>query len=380
MNNKITYERDVYKSYMKIPSEDEDSYDEKIICKKRIKGTIPFEKCYISGEKEYWYDISGKQALDSYLKINSLGREVFENLILGICNQLEILEWNLVDVSCLTMVPECIFLNNTGEEIFFVLYPKSKGDTFLELQRLIEYLLTKLNHEDKEVVQLAYEIYEITLNNGYSVADLKEVLLKKRLQKENEEDARIDMEQTLKEQQIGNMLEAKKEKKSIENEIYNQLEEKLHVLYEKVSALLNGKSIDWTKRTKDNKEDIPYVIYPEEEEKTTFEIHPTVCLTATREEPKGILIYEGLGDYQDFEIAQQICVIGKSHRVKLQINRETISQFHARIDFENGIYYIEDMNSTNGTYVNEEILSYKERKELSSGDVIRFADVKYRFL
>lgn len=38
------------------------------------------------------------------------------------------------------------------------------------------------------------------------------------------------------------------------------------------------------------------------------------------------------------------------------------------------------MNSTNGTFVNDEMLNYKEQRELSPGDVLRFADVKYRFL
>ena len=48
--------------------------------------------------------------------------------------------------------------------------------------------------------------------------------------------------------------------------------------------------------------------------------------------------------------------------------------------FRSQEFYIEDLNSTNGTFVNDEVLAYKEKKLLKSNDIVRFADVKYRFV
>ena len=62
------------------------------------------------------------------------------------------------------------------------------------------------------------------------------------------------------------------------------------------------------------------------------------------------------------------------------IGKDTISRFHAVINKENQEFYIEDLNSTNGTFVNDEVLAYKEKKLLKSNDIVRFADVKYRFV
>jgi pSer/pThr/pTyr-binding forkhead associated (FHA) protein len=62
------------------------------------------------------------------------------------------------------------------------------------------------------------------------------------------------------------------------------------------------------------------------------------------------------------------------------IAKDTISRYHARIECENSDYYLEDLNSTNGTFVNEKQLTYKEKRKLESNDIIRFADVKYRFV
>ena len=42
------------------------------------------------------------------------------------------------------------------------------------------------------------------------------------------------------------------------------------------------------------------------------------------------------------------------------------------------IYYIEDMNSTNGTYLNGERLIANERKEIKKDDVVLVATLPYK--
>jgi len=364
---KTTYERSVNQSFMKIVAVEKECLDEKLMLRKNYRGILPVEKCYVNGAGEYWYDISGKQALDTYCKVNSIGKDFFEMLILRICSQIEILGWNLIDTSCLVMDPEYIFVNHSGEDISFVLYPNPKKDFFEELQRLMEYLLTKLNHEDKEGILQPYRIYEMSLSKDYDIEDLKQVILSGR-EKELPE---VSVEKnTCKES-----IEEEREGEPISNEdILQQITEKIKGVLDKFKMMLGDK--------RENKEEIPMVVYPEEEEEENGMaiVNPTICLTATLQEAMGHLLYEGKGDYPDFELEKEMCILGKNPRVKLYLNRETISQFHAKFDYCEETYYIEDMNSTNGTYVNDETLNYKEKKALSPGDVIRFADVKYRFL
>lgn len=374
INREITYERDISKSYMKIPSIMEENLDEKLIFRRNYQGVIPVEKCYVNGSGQYWYNISGKQALDAYCRVNPINQSFFETLILRICNQLEVLEWNLIDTNCLVVDPELIFVNNRGEDISFILYPNSKNNFFEELQQLIEYLLTKLNHSDKDAVQAAYGIYEMTLKEGYSIADLKNTILDRR---EKWEPEHLQVKEEI------SYHSSEKQASKVTNQKETViLKEKLTELYERVKEILKSKPGEMQPSKKENrKEEIPTVIYPEDEiEEEELTIHPTVCIGSSFGEPMGMLIYEGTGNYTDFEVGKTICVIGKNHRARMRIERETISQFHAKIDYIDGTYYIEDMNSTNGTYVNEEVVNYKEKKTLKSGDIIRFADVKYRFL
>lgn len=397
INREITYERDINKSYMKIPAVIEICFDEKLIFLKNYTGCIPVEKCFVNGQGQYWYNITGKQALDAYCRANQVGLNFFETLILRICSQLEILEWNLIDTNCLMIDPELIFLNNKGDEISFVLYPCSNIDFFKDLQQLLEYLLTKLNHEEKEAVKAAYKIYEMTLSETYSIADLKDAILK---EKSNREQPDKELPSNFKEKNKAGISNTFEDRNIVNKEInythrmtqdrglavkesttYNySIEEKLTGLFERTKQLLHINPSGKIKNKVQPKEEIPMVVYPEDEEvQEILEIHPTICMASSFGKARGLLLYEGCGEYKDYELKQSICFIGKSLKVHMLIERETISQIHAKIEYIDDTYYIEDLNSTNGTYLNDTLLNYKERKILQPGDMVRFADVKYRF-
>lgn len=358
INREITYERNINNSYMKIPAVIDASLDEKLIFRRSYQGFLPMEKCYVNGVGQYWYNISGWQALDAYCRMHPIHQDFFETIILRICSQLEILEWNLIDTNCLVIDPELIFVSHNGEQVSFILYPDTKGNFLDELQQLMEYLLTKLNHGDKEEVHNVYKIYNMTHTEGYSLSAIKQEILGMRTHVEMVEEETIIFE----------------EKISITEKEAPVLEQKLQGLLEWIKEILPIK--------KEEKEEIPDVVYPEDEIEEVIEmtINPTICLASNNGVARGVLVYEGMKDYPDFELTQDTCMLGKNPSVKCYINRETISQFHAKFEYCDKTYYIEDMNSTNGTFINDQMLNYKERKALASGDVLRFADVKYRFL
>ena len=108
-------------------------------------------------------------------------------------------------------------------------------------------------------------------------------------------------------------------------------------------------------------------------------IHPTVCLTGLNGQASGELRYMGSENYADIQLKSGSTRIGHGNDADVNIDRETVSQLHARIYKEEDDFYIEDLNSTNGTFVNEKPLAYKEQKKLSCNDIVQFADIRYRF-
>ena len=69
--------------------------------------------------------------------------------------------------------------------------------------------------------------------------------------------------------------------------------------------------------------------------------------------------------------------IGRSKDSDLQIEDRYASGFHARVFSREGRYFIEDMDSTNGTLLSDAEL--KGEAELVDGDVVRIGDTELRF-
>jgi hypothetical protein len=69
--------------------------------------------------------------------------------------------------------------------------------------------------------------------------------------------------------------------------------------------------------------------------------------------------------------------IGRSAEADVQIEDRYASGLHARIFSRDGRTYVEDMNSTNGTLVNDATL--RGEAELIDGDVVRIGDTEFRF-
>ena len=75
-------------------------------------------------------------------------------------------------------------------------------------------------------------------------------------------------------------------------------------------------------------------------------------------------------------IAQYI--VGRDSEAGFVVSRSSVSRQHARLyRDDNGAWWVEDLNSTNGTFVNENRIKHQQ---LSDADQVRFGDAIYKFL
>lgn len=86
-----------------------------------------------------------------------------------------------------------------------------------------------------------------------------------------------------------------------------------------------------------------------------------------------------------FDIKGKQLSLGRHHKNDIQIDEQAISSRHALISIEANThfpeyseYYLEDVGSTNGTYINDEKINKKVR--LHHNDVIRLAWNKFKFV
>jgi hypothetical protein len=69
--------------------------------------------------------------------------------------------------------------------------------------------------------------------------------------------------------------------------------------------------------------------------------------------------------------------LGRSPDADIRIDDRYASGIHARVFSRSGAYFVEDMNSTNGTLLNSQELHGEA--ELQSGDRVRIGDTEFRF-
>ena len=84
----------------------------------------------------------------------------------------------------------------------------------------------------------------------------------------------------------------------------------------------------------------------------------------------------GLTEGEHFDLFGGLS-LGRSADADIRLDDRYASGIHARVFNRSGVYFVEDMNSTNGTLLNSRELHGEA--ELSPGDLIRIGDTELRF-
>jgi hypothetical protein len=71
------------------------------------------------------------------------------------------------------------------------------------------------------------------------------------------------------------------------------------------------------------------------------------------------------------------CVLGRGDQAEIRLEDPFASSRHAKLTPQGGIVVIEDLGSTNGTYLNEELLSGPQ--PLHQGDRVRIGDSEFTY-
>lgn len=447
----IQYIRKLTASHMVVEQSAElTEWEEQMIAHVTVDEILFAECVRENNQNNLWYDITGKQSLDTVLESTELHYELLCRLLTGIYGAVEHLESILLQADALLLLPECIFLDYRTEQIYFCYYPGSiKGmpEAFAEL---MEYLLTRIDHGDERVVTLAYDVYERTSRGEGSLRELKELLRLPYEKDETEDIVESDTEEDLcgsnreddirvsvDEDRIPNKTDEKdilsrNDEKDIlrrnDEEWYESEKnerscrnkrgffDKRDFLHKKEFSgskkseagwkLSVEKCVNWIKQLpwiedlrqrrgtaggtgalitkaksvrRQERAEEKFVFEPEEEEEPRA-TRPTVLLSQITRPPEGVLRYEGKGACKDLHITGSSYVIGSERGCEGYIPSTTVSRRHARISRTEDIYFIEDLNSSNGTYVGGEMLNYKTKVSLQKNEIVIFADEKFRFI
>lgn len=382
----VNYIKKLNASYLEISETDAevDVCGERMLLENSIHGLLKMGVTSIDGKRIYQYDITGRQALDVLLEHKQIDEQMFVRLLAGISGVVARMENYLLVESGLLLLPEFIFRDYETGEFWFSYYPGKVAEAEYTFQRLSEYLLTKIDHKDERVVQLAYHIYEEALKEGYSLAGIRDKLTFFSVSKESE----IEKEHPSLEESGDEIIE-KSKTDSVDENVKNHRaknnflpnwKEGIRSVTQAYGQVSNFPALlkNLISQNKKASEPEPFVFEPEKEE--VKQSRPTTLLMTKNGEPEGILKYIGNNQLSDFKIEELPFLIGSDASCGCVLETKTISRMHARITKLENTYYIEDLNSSNGTRVGGEVLSYKKKVPLITNEIIEFADEKFRFI
>ena len=363
---KIEYVRNMQFGYMKITmAEAMNDLEEKMLELNCLESILPIHWQKENNNYILHYDITGKQALDALLENTLADEKLLKNLLVGICVAVKQLENFLLKQESLLLLPEAIFWDYKMQTMHFAYCPESTKSLQQQLVELLEYLLAKTDHKNVLAVQMVYGVYEEIQKPYFSMGDLQ-IYIQKISKKENE--SMEGQEQKMPD-------EISEDSQVAEEDVYNRaVRETLFQAGIKPIILWVKKRI--LKGVKINKKES--IIFhmkeePEQEAVTTL-LNPDCSM------PRGILKYEGSNCLPDIMITKLPFIIGSSCNCDGVVEHPNISRFHAKITCREGVYYIEDLNSTNGTKVNEGLLSYKTQTIIRKNERIYLANEPYCFL
>lgn len=373
----ITYRREPNASRMIVSGVKEGVYhEEKMIEENHISSLLPFSKSNSDSGKEFWFDISGRKSLKNYFAQEGINPNSIYEGIKGIKEGLEETEKYLVSAKSLIFTPETIFFKweNLRWKVAFAYAPGFNEDFSAGLLSVFEFLIRNVDHDNTASVSLCYTLFEKVSKKDVTLAEILSDIEPVLINNDEEPAPAPVVEDNLERppwfDEDEDIFEPSLPKKSLFGFMF-QGEKKPK---EKVSKKKKKKERDFW----DEKE--PDFILEDISENSVGSFSGTTLLGSEATLGRR-LVYEGKGKHPDMIIDKTPYLIGSNKDgCNGVIGESVISRAHARIIKKEEDYYIEDLESKNGTFLNGQILDFNKQAKLSLGDAVSFANIGYRFM
>lgn len=176
----VSYKREMKHNYMIIgsPAGEAGGYECRMLAGNSIEGLLEFRIRYREEKKDFYYEISSKQPLKRLLEQRTVTGNEIRRLLLGIAATLNKVEEFLLHEEQILLDPEYIYVEPDQFFVYLCMVPGFTGDFPAAFTALLQYLLEKVDHKDKDGVVLAYHIYHESLKENYGMGDLLKYLSK----------------------------------------------------------------------------------------------------------------------------------------------------------------------------------------------------------
>lgn len=337
---------------------EEKRYQYCILNRGGIRGLLACSLRYINGEAYLYYDISSKQNMKQLYSTRSITRAEVRDFLWSLRQVRQELERFLLDAGNLLFFPDQVFQDLESNLFSFIYVPYYQGDN--GFRQLLEFWVERIDYDDDTLVECVYRMFEQMEENG-------EAYLQTRIFEDAEKlnaPARQSREPG---SESAGQAETERDENGGQPEVLQQEGEPKKLFF----GIFDGRK----KKNRDTGEG---------GRQETHEVQEYRAVAEDTEYGRTIYMEE---EVEVKRRPKQLCTpagkvlatldrssvtLGKRKgEADVVLDHMSVSRLHARITEEDGIFYIEDLNSTNGTYKNGLRLQPYEKRELEEGDEIQ---------
>ena len=422
------YKKDMNHNFMILKEQGEEKikttcYQVRMLIGNSIPHLLPCQLRGMDGEMLFYYEITSLQPITVSFEKKKLGQEDLREIFAGSIQVLDALEEYLLDPDSLVMDPGFIYRSAQDGAFYFCYFPGYRRGIWEQIQRLTEYLLPKIDHEDNEAVTLGYTVYRQAMEADFTLDQMKQTLYESGTchREESQEALQEEMEERvfLREEDVTFQWEEPEKKQSplFPGIVYLCILAVSTAVFIGMAFLQRNGYLPWMNLTMILEAVLLVGIFAmagtffyrtykkgkNAESLKTRETEETIKKEPKEEEPQEkeitkeedplqtTVLYEGETDrasfvssqperYKTIYLQQELTIVGKMESASdVVIPLPTISRVHAKVRKRNGEYYLTDLNSRNGTSVNGVLLNGEEEYLLKHQDQVSFADADYIF-
>lgn len=430
----IKYKHNINENILTIIQEEniKQNYKIKMITQNNIQGLLPCSYNKINEKINVDYNITGMQSFENFYKEKKLGYNQIVLLYSNLVKCLESIDCYLLSSDNLMLKQNLVFVSPDEHKFMFCYNPNYYSEYNIQIKEFTSELMLITDHSDRKGTDLIYKLYDLCSNEQAFSNKIAEVLTVKTDIGTNTINYFDDnTEESIEEKKDIYSINTNNCKRNLESNIHKENPKENYIVYDnsadfeinendffdsyisKITTFIkeklcikeinkkrinnkrinnkNGSRNKYTKKDKDiklNRKKIEMEDLDESLEKNIKEnINKNINENINEET---ILISQSLNSYNrcllsmldnnNIKIDEYPFIVGKGAKnVNYAINDSTISRIHCKFLLENNCYYIQDLNSRNGTYINNDFLEPYQIVEINIGDKIRIGGMEYIF-
>lgn len=413
------------KNYIRIPSEAKvlNGYEYQMCIYNKIDSLLISRQRSQNGIDYLYYEIGGMQSLDIYLQTQKLKRPFAIQLAKAMVRLCRDLSEYALDIDKVNFEPKYVMVSADGEKVYFLYTFACREESLEGLEQLLESCVEYLDYQDELLMKKVFGLYEHFIEQkGNFLVEAEMEGVCEALTESSEDDMAIKIEKECAAEPLCNIdIAESKEKKECDCGKGSEITKESQIAQKEYCGLKRGLLIllildvviliFWQPLTllkiffaiavgvvllwlnmRANKRDQQLrdeqqikqqeEIYMEEYENLSsqnFAENSFTQLIVVEDSERVLYNLQGC-EPKCIRIEDTKKIIGKdSERVQIQIEEEGISRVHALVVKEGEECIIEDLNSTNGTWINGKPLEPRTRYVLKLGDRVRLAGLEYIF-